>query len=53
MPRALQQDAQRLQDVWLIIGNENASHVLIVNRVSGAVSITASQIDAATDGKMD
>jgi hypothetical protein len=53
MSRAFQQDAQRLQHVWLIIGNENACHVLTVNRVSCAVSMIASQIGAAADGKMD
>jgi hypothetical protein len=53
MPRAFQQDAQRFQYIRLIIGNKNACHVLTVNRVSGAVSMFASQISVAADGKMD
>jgi hypothetical protein len=51
MSRALEQNAQRLQHIGLIIGNKNARHLLTVNRVSSAVSMTASQIDASLDGK--
>src|SRR5947209_11430022 len=53
MPRDLEQNAQRLQHIGLIIGNQNSSHGLTVNRVSGAVSIVACQIAMPPEPKFD
>src|SRR5207244_11184441 len=52
MPRALEQNAQRLQHIGLIIRNQNSSHGLTVNRVSGAVSIVACQITMPPEHKV-
>lgn len=39
MALAFEEDAERFEHVWLIVGNENAAHKDNENRISGGASI--------------